>query len=196
MIFVSRHDVRIWTNAIASKNRKQCNLQIIRGEATGTLGFLTGFYGLTILPPEFQTIMGLLLANSRELCIFIDDELIVPKGTMNNSLAKAWEILKTLGYANLQLKVGKCIFAVDNIESLGFILTRTGVSPVNEKIQETSGKLRQGKLKELICFLGAVNQLEIFIRDMANICSPFRSILKRDTDWKWTEDHEEAPKNK
>ena len=140
--------------------------------------------------------MELLLAISRELCVFIDDVLIVTKVTKINFLAKAWEILKTLGDANLQLKVGKCKFEVDNIEWLGFISTRTGVSPGNEKMQEISGNLGPGKLKGLICFVGAVNQLEKLIRDLANICSPFRSILKRDTDWKWTEDQEKAPKNK
>ena len=43
---------------------KQCNFNIIGGQATGTYRFITGFYGLTELPAEFQiaidnTLMGL-----------------------------------------------------------------------------------------------------------------------------------------
>ena len=33
---------------------KQCNFQIIGGESTGTYRFVTGFYGLSVMPTEFQ----------------------------------------------------------------------------------------------------------------------------------------------
>ena len=32
----------------------QCNFNIISGDMTGTYRFLTGFYGLTDMPAEFQ----------------------------------------------------------------------------------------------------------------------------------------------
>ena len=38
---------------------KHCNVQLIGCEATGTYGFVTGFYDLTVLPPEFQKVMDL-----------------------------------------------------------------------------------------------------------------------------------------
>ena len=40
---------------------RHCNFQIIGGRATGTYAFNTGDYGLTIMPPEIQTIMDKLL---------------------------------------------------------------------------------------------------------------------------------------
>ena len=57
---------------------------------------------------EFQTILDLLLAKFREVFVFIDDILIVTKGTKNEHLDKVREILKTLDNAELQLKAGKC----------------------------------------------------------------------------------------
>ena len=36
---------------------RQCNFQIIGGKSTGTYRFLTGDYGLTIKPTEFQKAM-------------------------------------------------------------------------------------------------------------------------------------------
>ena len=33
---------------------KLCNFQIIGGESTWTYRFVTGFYGLTVMPTEFQ----------------------------------------------------------------------------------------------------------------------------------------------
>ena len=39
---------------------KHCNFQKIGGESTGTYQFTTGFYGLTVMPTEFQKVMDIL----------------------------------------------------------------------------------------------------------------------------------------
>ena len=171
---------------------KHCNFQIIGGESTGTYRFVTGFYALTVMPTEFQKVMDLLLARFREVFVFIDDILMVTKGTKNEHLNKVREILKAMNEAKLQLKAGKCNFAKQEIEWLGFKLTSSGISPINTKVQGISDKLRPTNLKELRSFLGAVNQFDRFVPDLATICFPFRSILKRDAGWNWNEEHESA----
>ena len=40
--------------------------------------------------------------------------------------------------------------------------------------------------------MGAVNQFNKFIPSLASISFPFRSILKKDAEWEWNEDHEKA----
>ena len=174
---------------------KHCNFQIIVGESTGSYRFVTGFYGLSVMPTEFQKVMDMLLAKFREVFVFIDDILIVTKGTKSEHLDKVREILKTLDDAELQLKAGKCIIAENEIEWLGFKLTNQGILPVNSKVQGITEKLRPTNLKELRLFLGAVNQFNKFIPDLASICFPFRSILKKDAEWNWTDEHEKAFEN-
>ena len=34
--------------------KKHCNFQIVGGKSTGTYRFKTGYYGLTVMPTEFQ----------------------------------------------------------------------------------------------------------------------------------------------
>ena len=128
---------------------KHCNFQIIGGESTGTYRFVTGFYGLTVMPTEFQKVMDLLLARFREVFVFIDDILIVTKGTKQEHLDKVREILKVIDDAELQLKAGKCNFAKQEIEWLGFKLTNSGISPINSKVQGVTEKLRPTNLNEL-----------------------------------------------
>ena len=41
-----------------SLTAKHCNFQIIGSESTGTYRFVTGFYGLTGMPTEFQKSTG------------------------------------------------------------------------------------------------------------------------------------------
>ena len=78
------------------------------------------------------------------------------------------------------------------IEWLGFKSTNSGISPINSKVQGITEKLRPTNLKELRSFLGAVNQFNKFIPDLASTCFPFRSILKKDAVWNWTPEHEKA----
>ena len=135
------------------------NFQIIGGESTCTYRFETGFYGLTVMPTEFQKVMDNLSPRFREVFVFIDDILIVTKGTKNEHMAKVRKILKTLDAANLQMKAEKCNFAQSHIEWLGFKLTKSGASPVIIKVQGVTERLRPTNLKELRSYMGAVNQL-------------------------------------
>ena len=67
---------------------RHCTFKIIGGRATGTYAFNTGYYGLTIMPPEFQKIMEKLLHRIRNYFAFIDDILIVTKRTLQQHIEK------------------------------------------------------------------------------------------------------------
>ena len=53
-------------------------------------------------------------------------------------------------------------------------------------------KAPTNKFKGTEIFLGAASQFNKFIPDLAVICSPFRSILKKDAKWIWKNEHEKA----
>ena len=171
---------------------KHCVFQITGGDSTCTNRFVTGLYGLSVILAEFQKVMDILLAKHREVFVFIDDILIVTQGTKDENLDKVLEILKTLDHAEVQIKAGKCTFAKKKIEWLGFKLTEKGILPINTKMQGLKTKLRPTNIKELRSFQGAVNQFKKFIRDLAVICSLFRSISKKDATWTWNDENEKA----
>ena len=97
--------------------------------------------------------------------------------------------MKIVDEANLQLEAEKCVIAKTSIEWLGYKLSRTGISPINTKAQGISSRLRPTNLKQLRSFLGAVNQFNKFTPNLATISYPFRSILKKDAEWKWQKEH-------
>ena len=168
--------------------KKHCNFQIVEGKSTGTYRFTTGYYGLT----EFQKLMDLTLANINSVFVYIDDILIVTKGTKHEHLEKAREVMKIFNEANIQLKAEKCVIAPECIEWLGYKLTRTCISPVNAKSQGISERLRPTNLKQLRSFLGAVNQFNKIIPKLATIRHPFRTILKKDAECIWDQGDEKA----
>ena len=63
--------------------REQCNFSLIGGKATGTYQFQTGFYGLTDMPAEFQKAIDLTLTNCTNTYAYMDDILIVTKGSLD-----------------------------------------------------------------------------------------------------------------
>ena len=62
---------------LTAETAKQCNFNIIGGQATGTYRFLTGFYGLADMPAEFQKAMDSTLNHAENTFCFLDDILIV-----------------------------------------------------------------------------------------------------------------------
>ena len=94
--------------------KRHCNFQIIGGKSSGTYRFTTGYYGVTIMPTEFQKVIDLTLANTNSVFVYIDDILIVTKGTKHDHINKVREVMKKLDEANLQLKAEKCVIAKTN----------------------------------------------------------------------------------
>ena len=90
---------------------KNCNFQTIGGEPTGTYRFITRYYGLTVMPKDFQKILNNLSAKFSKAFVFIDDNLFETEGNKEEHLAKVRENLQTLNEANLLLKATKCKFA-------------------------------------------------------------------------------------
>ena len=163
---------------------KHCNFAIIGGKASGIYRFKTGFYGLTVMPTEFQRIMEDLLIN---IFIFIDDILIVTKGTKEEHEENVSEVFRKLDSSKLQLKEEKCRLTKIEIDWLGFSISEKGIKPLNEKIQGISEKMKPKNLKDLRSFLGAVNQLIKFIPGLAQLTEPFRDLLKKEGTWEWKE---------
>ena len=101
-------------------------------------------------------------------------------------------MLKILDEANLQLKAEKCTIVQESKECQGYIFTRTGISPIIIKAHGIGDRLRPNNLKQIRSVWRAVNQFNKFILNLAAKSFPFRTILKKDADWIWDHEHEEA----
>ena len=141
---------------------------------------------------ESQRKIDLTLAGITNTFAFIDDILIVTYGTEEEHMQKLKEVLRRLDEANISLKREKCNFAAKSIEWVGYKLTQGGVEQINCKVQGISERLRPTSFKQLGSFLDAVNQLNKFIPDLAKICYPFTTLLKKNNEWKWKTEQENA----
>ena len=76
--------------------QKHCYFNILGGNATGTYRFIIGFYGLTDMPETFQKIMDFTLANINSAHAFLDDIIIITKGSLTNHETELNKVLAQL----------------------------------------------------------------------------------------------------
>ena len=120
---------------LTPETARQCNFNIIKGKATGTYRFLTGFYGLADMPAEFQKAMDRTLNHSKNTLCFLDDILIVSKGSETEHKKLITDVLIKLNKENLSLKLSKCEFFKTEVNWLGQKLSENGVTPTITKTE-------------------------------------------------------------
>ena len=157
--------------------REQCNFSLIGGNATGTTQFQTGFYGLRDMPAEFQKAVELTLTNCNNTYAYLDDILIVTKGTIETHRQKLQKVLTKLE-ENLAISLDKCKFACKQIEWLGFTINSEGTKPLMKKT-EAIEKLSPSKtFNQLKSFMGSTHHLTRYIPNLAQAVAALRPLLK------------------
>ena len=144
-------------------------LNIIGGQATGTYSNFTGFFGLADMPAEFQKTMDRTLNHAKNTFCFLDDILIVSKGSEQEHEKLIMNVLEKLDREHLALKLLKCEFFQNEVNWLRHKLSLDGLSP---KITKTEAILKLSppkSLKQLRSFMGSINHSAKFIPNAANL---------------------------
>ena len=120
------------------------------------------------MPPEFQKIMYKILLEKDRTIAFLDNILIATKGEKrkfegsersNQSTGQCWN----------SPKIGEVQDREKKTEWLGFKLSKGGIKPVDKKVQALTEKLHPRNLKDLRSIMGAINQMNKFIPNLANL---------------------------
>ena len=82
---------------------RHCNFNIICGESTGKYRFKTEFHGLTDMPAEFQKAMDYTLVGLTNTYCFLDDIIIVSKGSKESHIKYVYKCLQKLDADNLRI---------------------------------------------------------------------------------------------
>jgi hypothetical protein len=105
----------------------------------------------------FQAEMGNLMASLEYARAYIDDLLVITKGSLGDRLAKLEAVFIRLRDAGLKDNAAKSFFCTAKTEYLGnIILTRGGVKPQQKKVQAILALNLPNNVKELRQYLGMV----------------------------------------
>ena len=162
------------------------------GRSTGTYRFKTGFYGLTTMPAEFQRVMDAILAEFPCAHAFIDDILVISKGTKIEHIALVEKILAKLDRKNMALKLEKCQLAKNTCEWLGHRITKSWITPMVRKTDPIDKLTAPKTLSELKSFMGSIHSLHKYLPALAETSAPLRPLLSKKNEFLWTTDCQTA----
>jgi len=148
-------------------------------------------FGLSSSPSVFQALMSRCLGEvlGKLAFCFIDD-IIVFSNSVEEHFCHLRQVFSKLRSANLHMKLEKCQFLKTKVDYLGFVISSEGISyNKNSKIENANPPK---DVKELQRFLGTCNYFRRFIEKFSDIAKPLYSLLKKNSEYIWSEDCEKA----
>ena len=158
----------------------------------GHYEFIVMPFGLTNAPSVFQRLMNKIFA--KELGVFIlvylDDILI-----FSENIEDHWQHLRValgrLREAKLYGRIHKCSFLKDQVEYLGFDISKEGIKPSQSKVQAILEWPTPETPRDVRSFLGLCSFYRRFVRGFSNIAAPLTELTKERRQWQWRQDNEE-----
>jgi transposase InsO family protein len=148
--------------------------------------------GIKNSPDVFQAVINDLLGDLEFVQVYLDDILITSSGSFQDHLNKLQVVFKRLENANFRANLHKCFFAQEELEYLGYWLTRRGLQPQPKKVEAILRLTPPKTKRQLRHFLGMVN----FYRDMwrmrSHFLAPLSALVSPKVKFEWRKEHQEA----
>ena len=102
------------------------------------------------------------------------------------------DVLTKLENASYRLSESESELLQSEIEWIGHKTDQNGILSLQDKLLAIKEPKKFGNEKELKSFLGAIQYLYKDIENLSLQTDILRQLLKKDTEWKWTEEHTKA----
>ena len=176
------------------ETQNQCIFTITGGEFAGYYRFLKGFYGLADIPTIFQERIDKTLEFKHPA--WLDDIIIVTKGTIEKHEAEVKETMRKLENAGYKSHPKKCEFFKQEAEWIGHRIDQNGIRPLQDKLKAITKIDIPKKTKKNNIFPGSYSiSIEIHRKFISTNRYPQKIVKKKQNEWKWTQEHREAFNN-
>lgn len=154
-------------------------------------------YHFCRVPFELKTagsafIRALRLALGPEFDAFVTtyiDDMLITSSSFGEHIRGLECVFKRLLQYNFTLNLEKSIFCQQSLAFLGFDLSTTGIAPNPARLDITRNFLEPRNKRNLQQFLGCCNYYRQFSIHYAKYVEPFRELLRKDSVWRWTDEH-------
>jgi RNase H-like domain found in reverse transcriptase/Reverse transcriptase (RNA-dependent DNA polymerase)/Integrase zinc binding domain len=177
-----------WAITLDEFSQKLCTIVL----PWGKYSYLRLPMGLSCSPDIYQEKMSSLFADIENVIIYIDDICIITKGTFQDHITILSEVLKRLQHNNLKVHADKSKFCCFEAEFLGFRLTRSGLSPQQNKIEAIIALKSPSNIRQVRSFLGFINYYKVFVSHRSGLLSPISNLVKKGVKFTWSPACEQA----
>ncbi|GAB7336241.1 hypothetical protein MBLNU13_g09002t2 [Cladosporium sp. NU13] len=159
----------------------------------GLYEYLVMPFGLTNAPATFQAYINNVLRKYLDhfVVVYLDDILVYSK-TYDDHVRDVRKVLQALADAKMKIKPEKTEFHKTEVKFLGYIVSREGLKMDQKKIEAVTSWPKPGTVKEVQSFLGFANFYRQFIKDYSKIAAPLTELTKKDKEFVWSAEAEEA----
>jgi hypothetical protein len=91
--------------------------------------------GISCSPDIFQEHMSDFMQHLNFVRTYLDDLLVISCSTFEDHLEKNKCVLKILSDKGLRVNAEKSIFCADEIQYLGYWVSKSGIQPIPEKVE-------------------------------------------------------------
>ena len=143
-------------------------------------------FGLTNALASFQQFINKVLREYLDIFMiaYLDDILIF-SDTFKEHIDHIIKILERFETVQLQLKLKKCEFHVQETKFLGHWITTEGIQMEKTKIQVILDWPELQNTKEVQQFVGLINYYHKFLKGYLTIMGPLFKLLKKDCKFEW-----------
>lgn len=148
--------------------------------------------GICVAGDVFQERMNELLGHLPFVRCYIDDILIITKGSWEEHCQAIDTVCKLLAVNGLKVNAMKSFFGQTELEYLGFIVNRKGVRPVPNKVEAIKAILPPTNRKQLRRFIGMINFYKEIWPGRSKMLAPLTRLTSKNVPFKWTEVEQKA----
>ena len=97
------------------------------------------------------------------------------------------KVLDALRHESLYANIDKCVFCLDHVVFLGFVVSSQGVQVDQEKVKAIQEWPTPKTIGEVRSFHGLASFYRRFVRDFSIVVAPLTEISKKHLGFKWEE---------
>lgn len=149
--------------------------------------------GLKTSPSVFSRLMTIAMSgiNYNQAFIYLDDCIVLGRSRENHN-KNLVDVLERLRKVNLKLNPLKCDFLRTEIVYLGHKITPEGIFPDDSKIKTLQNYPTPINSDDVKRFVAFANYYRRFIPNFANIVYPLNKLCKKNVQFMWSTEHNEA----
>lgn len=146
-------------------------------------------FGLNVSQDIFQARMDTILEGLPGI-VNIADDICVFGATQSEHDDNLARLMKKAHEEGLVFNSTKCSISKPEIHFFGNLYTANGIQPDPRKIRDVQNMPSPQTKEDLQRFLGVLTYLSAFIPNFSEEAKSLRDLLKNDTPFEWSEDHE------